>query len=269
MTGLAFEPAIATDARGMIIDALTQVEADHGVRILFAIESGSRAWGFPSPDSDYDVRFVYTHPLDWYLSLQPGRDVIELPISGDLDINGWDLRKALNLLLKPNPVMLEWLSSPIRYVWRDTAAAELTALADKTAHGPACLHHYLNLGEAQWRKHIAGKTEVNYKKYFYALRPAMAIRWVRLNPDAPPPMNIQTMAARLDLAPQTARAIADLVAMKAQARETGEGGRIAELDALIEAEFDWARQQTPKSVKPDLAGEADALFRRLVREGAP
>ncbi|MEM6906851.1 MAG: nucleotidyltransferase domain-containing protein, partial [Pseudomonadota bacterium] len=100
--------------RAEIMAKLTGIERDFGVRILFAIESGSRAWGFPSPDSDYDVRFVYVHPTDWYLSLTPGRDVIELPIRDDLDIGGWDLRKALNLLLKPNPVMLEWLSSPIR-----------------------------------------------------------------------------------------------------------------------------------------------------------
>ena len=89
--------------RQAIDGALEAIEAEDNVRILFAIESGSRAWGFPSPDSDYDVRFVYARPLDWYLSLEPGRDVIERPINDDLDIGGWDLQKALKLMLKPNP----------------------------------------------------------------------------------------------------------------------------------------------------------------------
>jgi len=100
-------------ARMRILADLGRIEREEGVRILFAVESGSRAWGFPSPDSDYDARFVYARPADWYLSLAPGRDVVELPIDGDYDTNGWDIRKALNLLLKPNPVLLEWLSSPI------------------------------------------------------------------------------------------------------------------------------------------------------------
>jgi len=108
-------PSIAPDMRARIVAALEAIKQREGVRILFAIESGSRAWGFPSPDSDYDVRFVYVHPADWYLSVTPGRDVIELPARDVLDINGWDIKKALRLLLKPNPVALEWLSSPLRY----------------------------------------------------------------------------------------------------------------------------------------------------------
>jgi len=100
-----------------IMSELRSIETREDVRILFAIESGSRAWGFASPDSDFDVRFVYVRRQDWYLSLTPGRDVIELPLVGDDDINGWDIRKALNLALKPNPVLLEWLSSPVQYIW--------------------------------------------------------------------------------------------------------------------------------------------------------
>ncbi|MEM8773335.1 MAG: nucleotidyltransferase domain-containing protein, partial [Pseudomonadota bacterium] len=243
MTTLAFQPAIADDMRAAIMEKLAGIEANHDVRILFAIESGSRAWGFPSPDSDYDVRFVYAHAQDWYLALKPGRDVIELPISDDLDIGGWDLRKALNLLLKPNPVMLEWLSSPIRYIWNDNAAQALIAFAEKTAHAHACVHHYLHLGDSQWRKHIADNTTVNYKKYFYVLRPAMAIRWVRLNPDTPPPMNIQSMSEHLNLDAETVDDIARLLQLKSEARETGEGARIGRLDDLIQSELAWARDQ--------------------------
>lgn len=267
MTLPEFHPSIAPKMREEIMSKLSGIERDFGVRILFAIESGSRAWGFPSPDSDYDVRFVYAHPLDWYLSLMPGRDVIELPIKDDLDIGGWDLRKALNLLLKPNPVMLEWLSSPIRYIWRDADAVKLIGLAEKTAHASACLHHYLHLGEGQWQRHVADRTKVNYKKYFYVLRPALAIRWVRMNPNAAPPMNIQAMSKRLDLDADTIADIARLLELKAKARETGDGDRIPRIDALIEAEFEWARTSPPQKERRNLEAKADDLFRELVRTG--
>ena len=98
-----------------ISEQLTNIEAAHNVRILYAVESGSRAWGFASRNSDYDVRFIYVHQPNWYLSIRDRRDVIECPISDDLDISGWDLRKALGLFSKSNPPLLEWLGSPIIY----------------------------------------------------------------------------------------------------------------------------------------------------------
>lgn len=260
-----FHPDIAPAIRQEIMAKLAGIESDFGVRILFAVESGSRAWGFPSPDSDYDVRFVYVRPLDWYLSLRPGRDVIELAIAGDLDINGWDLQKALHLLLKPNPVMLEWLSSPVRYMWRESEALRLIDLAEKTAHASACLYHYLHLGEGQWRQHVGDRRQVNYKKYFYVLRPALAIRWVRLNPDQAPPMNIQAMSRHLDLDGETIADISRLLALKAKARETGDGDRIPRIDSLIEGEFAWARSNPLRKERRTLAAEADDLFRSIVR----
>lgn len=105
------DPAIRVE----IQQRIAAIESEHGVRVLFACESGSRGWGFASPDSDYDVRFVYVHPLPWYLQVSPQRDVIELPISDVLDINGWELRKALGLLKKGNATLVEWLDSPVVY----------------------------------------------------------------------------------------------------------------------------------------------------------
>jgi predicted nucleotidyltransferase len=102
---------IAPAMRDEIQTRLAAIESEHGVRVLYACESGSRGWGFASPDSDYDVRFIYAHPLPWYLSVEPQRDVIELPISGDLDINGWELRKALKLLKSGNAPLMEWWDS--------------------------------------------------------------------------------------------------------------------------------------------------------------
>lgn len=263
----AFVPMIGAEVRTAIAATLEQIEREHGVRILFAVESGSRAWGFPSPDSDYDVRFVYVHPRDWYLTLAPGRDVIELPISAELDIGGWDLRKALNLLLKPNPVLLEWLSSPIRYRWDARACSDLAALARRITHNTACRFHYLSLGEGQWQKHVGDAREVNFKKYFYILRPALALRWLRLHPGRLPPMNLQDLVAELDLDQTTISRIADLLAAKARAKEIGTGARIAQIDALIQSEFAFANAAPPEADRDDHRAAADALFRQLV-EGA-
>ena len=126
-----------------ILSELRKIEAREDLRILFAIESGSRAWGFASPDSDFDVRFVYARRQDWYLSLAPGRDVIELPLIDDDDINGWDIQKALNLALKPNPVLLEWLSSPIRYIWETEICDQIKAFTQTITHTTSCRHHYM------------------------------------------------------------------------------------------------------------------------------
>jgi uncharacterized protein len=264
-----FVPEIADDVRREVQTKLVEIEARHDVRILFAVESGSRAWGFPSPDSDYDVRFVYAHKPDWYLSLKPGRDVIELPISDELDVAGWDARKALNLLLKPNPVLLEWLSSPVRYHWCEADCAELEALARRVAHGAACRHHYLHLGEGQLNKYIGENAEVNYKKYFYILRPALALRWLRFHPELQPPMNLQALLARLDLSADVIAEISRLLDLKSKAKEMGSGKRIPLVDELILDEFRLAKAPHPRVARRVLGAEADALFRRLLKDPRP
>lgn len=158
---------------------LDVIERHQQCRILFAVGSGSRAWGFPSPDSDYDVRFVYARPADWYLSVYPGRDVIETPIEDEMDVNGWDLRKALHLLLKSNGVISEWMESPIVYRREAAALRQLRALADRMLNPRALAHHYLHLV----RRHVATKLsrdKTTLKHYFYALRPALVLRFLRM-----------------------------------------------------------------------------------------
>jgi len=98
---------------------LARIEEDENISILWACESGSRAWGFESQNSDYDVRFIYLQRTEEYLRASDLRDVIEKPISDDLDISGWDLPKALRLFRKSNPPLLEWLQSPIVYQGND------------------------------------------------------------------------------------------------------------------------------------------------------
>ena len=239
------------------------------MRILLAVESGSRAWGFPSPDSDYDVRFLYARPRDWYLSIDSRRDVIECPIEDVLDINGWDIRKALHLLLKANPVLAEWLTSPIRY--REDAAV-VTALRDLALRAGSrrpARHHYLRLGQSQYEKEIAGRDTVRLKRYFYALRPALALRWLRTRPDAPP-MDLPSLRAGLELESELDRGIEDLTALKARQSEMGTGPRIGMLDRFMEGEFaaatDIAAGPDRESPAPAPLDAANELFRTIVAD---
>ena len=258
-------PSIDDQAEQIILQKLADLESDHQVRILFAVESGSRAWGFPSPDSDYDVRFVYAHRPDWYLSLQPGRDVIELPLTELWDINGWDIRKALNLLMKPNPVMLEWLCSPIRYRWDDGICDRLQTFSERTAFATTCLYHYRNLAQLQWNKHVGDAPSVNYKKYFYVLRPALMINWIRFNAGVLPPMNLQQLVGGLSLSDELLQEIARLLDLKSRASETGAGARIPAIDTFIHDQLRWAAEVPTAAKRPNLLAEGDALFRDLIR----
>lgn len=258
---------IDPDVRKVILSKLQGIEERENVRILFAVESGSRAWGFPSPDSDYDVRFIYAHPVDWYLTIHPGRDVIELPLEGDWDINGWNIKKALGLLMKPNPVLLEWLASPIRYIWNEEACGVINQLASEVAHVQSCLYHYLNLGSRQWSAYIENEEEVNLKKYLYVVRPAMAIRWIRMQPDALPPMNFYELKQGVDLPTEVAEPLGELISRKRESREMGKGASVPEINRFILAEFDWAREavgklKSDKTVKYD---RVDELFRSLIK----
>ena len=245
---------------------LDVIERDQGCRILFAVESGSRAWGFPSPDSDYDVRFVYVRAADWYLSVYPGRDVIETPIEDEMDVNGWDLRKALHLLLKSNAVISEWMESPIVYRRDASALRQLRAFADRMLNRRALAYHYLHLARQQVAAKLA-RDRIALKRYFYALRPALALRFLRLQDSKRPPMHLQALIDRTDLPAATVRTIARLVAAKSRTSEMGFGPRIPALDRLIAAEIAAASEsvsEMPGRRPSDLAA-ADRLFRRLIR----
>ena len=182
--------------RKTILAKLDEIESRENVKILLAVESGSRAWGFASPDSDYDVRFIYVRPKEDYLRLEKTRDVIELPIEGELDINGWDLDKTLRLLRASNPTLFEWFSSPI--VYRETAfAQEFRSIMQRYFSSKRGLSHYLSMASSNYREYLKGDT-VKAKKYFYVLRPVLACRWI-LDKGTPPPMLFsELMDAELD-----------------------------------------------------------------------
>ena len=245
---------------------LDAIEREQQCRILFAVESGSRAWGFPSPDSDYDVRFVYARRADWYLSVYPGRDVIETPIEDEMDVNGWDLRKALHLVLKSNAVISEWMESPIVYRRDAAALRQLRAFADRMLNPRALAYHYLHLARRQVAAKLS-RDRIALKRYFYALRPSLALRYLRLQGGKRPPMHLQALLDGTGLPAATVRTIDRLVAAKGRTREMGSGPRIPALDRLIAAEIAAAAgsaTEMPGRPPADLEA-ADRLFRRLIR----
>ena len=245
---------------------LDAIERGQRCRILFAVESGSRAWGFPSPDSDYDVRFVYARPADWYLSVYPGRDVIETPIEDEMDVNGWDLRKALHLVLKSNAVISEWMESPIVYRRDAAALKQLRGFADRMLNPRALAYHYLHLARQQVAAKLT-RDRIALKRYFYALRPALALRFLRLQGGKRPPMHLQALIDGTELPAATVRIIDRLVAAKSQTRELGSGPRVPALDRLIAAEIAAAAQSVAEMPgrRPSELETADRLFRRLIR----
>ena len=186
---------VSAAMRATVRQQLEQIERDHQVSVLFACESGSRGWGFASPDSDYDVRFIYVHRLPWYLGIERQRDVIEVPISSELDISGWELRKALQLMRASNPVLLEWLRSPVVYRDEQAWSQRLRGLAEQYFSPVRGYHHYLSMARKTMAHHLSGDS-VRYKKYFYALRPLLAARWIR-EIGGVPPMRFAELASRL------------------------------------------------------------------------
>jgi hypothetical protein len=262
--GLDFDPAVVAS----IDDKLSTIAAREHVDLLIAVESGSRAWGFPSPDSDYDCRFIYVRRRDDYLALFPPRDVIELPADEIFDVNGWDLAKALRLLIKGNAVVIEWLTSPFVYAGDAGFRDEALALARQTVRPAAVARHYLHLGERQRRTYFADTNAIPVKKIFYALRPAVALRWLRLHPgQAVAPMHFPTLIAESDLPPDVVSIVDDLLARKAVTSELGEGTLPAPIGRLIDDEFAIFRDASLDDAwRPDAAAvaAADRLFRRWV-----
>jgi len=247
-----------------ILQTLSSIESKHDVKILHAVESGSRAWGFHSPNSDYDVRFFYVHKRDWYLSLYPERDVIELPIDETYDVSGWDLKKTLHLALKSNAVVMEWLKSPIIYKTETEFTEQLNVFCAKSFNEKSLMHHYINLGTRQidqtWR---TSKTS-QVKKYFYMLRPAMALRWLKQNNGIVcAPMDIQTLMQQSDVPKAVISCTQELIKKKKTLPEKAEIDRIHDLDVFMMKEYEDAQERVRKlsETKSTNIDAANDLFR--------
>ena len=217
----------------IIIQKLHEIEKREHVKILLAVESGSRAWGFASPDSDYDVRFIYIRKKEDYLRLDPVRDVIERPINDLLDINGWDLQKALRLMYKSNPTLFEWLQSPIIYMETEFADKMRMSMFDyfSVKHS---LYHYISMAEGNYRKYL--RTEmVKAKKYFYVLRPLLAGYWI-LDKRTPPPMLFSELV-ETELPEEQKQEVEKILEIKIHAPEIKMIPRIDKLNKYIENEI--------------------------------
>jgi len=219
--------------KNVIEEKLKEIEERENIKILHCVESGSRAWGFASPDSDYDVRFVYARPKDFYLRLEKTRDVIEWQLDDTLDINGWDVQKALRLLYKSNPTLFEWNASPIVYKtteeWRN-----ISSLIDKFFVAKSGLYHYLIMAKRNYREYLKGEN-VRLKKYFYVLRPLLACKWI-LGEGTPPPMLFKTLMDKY-LDEEIKPDVEKLLDLKMNAPEIAEGKRFDRVNAYIDRTF--------------------------------
>lgn len=225
-----------TEIKEIIGEKLDEIEKRENIKILHCIESGSRAWGFPSPDSDYDVRFIYVRPKEYYLKLEKTRDVIEWQLDDTLDINGWDLQKALRLLHNSNPTVFEWNNSPI--VYRTTEEwCEIRKIIGEYFDIKSGLYHYLNTAKSNYREYLK-RESVRLKKYFYVLRPLLACEHIKAARTAPPMLFSELLCyLDKDILPEVEK----LLELKAVTSELGEGEKIVVINDYIDkkiVEFD-------------------------------
>ena len=255
--------------RGEVGRRLDAVERDEDVRVALAVESGSRAWGFASTDSDYDVRFLYLHRPAWYLAIDRRRDVIERPIVDEIDLSGWDLQKALGLFLKSNPPLFEWLRSPLVYRQLPVAGG-LRALAPAFYDPRAGFHHYLHMAEGNYRAELR-KDEIRHKKYLYVLRPILACRWIDAQA-SDPPIEFERLVERFLPSGPVRDELDELLRLKRAGTEADAGPPLPRLQSFVEAELaalaDLAGAQPKhgRSVEPLNAFLIESLRRTWPRD---
>lgn len=213
--------------------ALANCERDHGVQILFAAESGSRAWGFESPDSDWDVRFIYMRSVRDYLSVSVPSDVIERTIQVHaLDMAGWDIFKACRLLRKSNPSLIEWLSSPMVYIDDNRVAPVFREQANKYTSLKAAAHHYISMAKRNYNAYIRSREQVQLKKYLYAIRPILCAKWV-LEMGSFPPTKFCDVIANVKLDDWIRVQVDEMLVAKQKVSESEVGPRLRKLDTFI------------------------------------
>ena len=246
---------------------LRNVEVEHDVRILFAIESGSRAWGFASLNSDYDVRFIYAREPKWYqaVDLEERRDVIEYPIVDDIDLNGWDVRKALRLFWKSNPAFVEWIQSPITYIDQSLFREAALALLPEIYSPEKGIYHYRSMAKSNYRGYLR-EPVVRLKKYFYVLRPLLAARWIAKTGSAAP-IEFEKLLPLLQQEPLVLSEVRALLEQKRSAPELGLAPAVPPLNAFIEAELEGASVNIPqKSRAPSVVNQLNEMFHRVLEE---
>ncbi|PLS17509.1 hypothetical protein CVD28_10945 [Bacillus sp. M6-12] len=257
-----------------ILETIMQIEKEHEVKILYACESGSRAWGFPSRGSDYDVRFIYIHKTNWYLSIDekrnvieiPNRDSLSIPVHNLLDISGWELTKTLRLFRKSNPTLLEWLHSSIVYYSSCSTVERMKSLALDIFSPAPCLHHYLNMGKKNLRDFMQGN-DVKIKKYFYMLYPVLAAGWVEKYNSMPP---LKFISLLDDALPEgkLKEEIKSIIKRKIEGEELDSNPRNEVILHFLHAEISRLEAYTKSlhNEMPDPTSQLDALFRDSLKE---
>lgn len=260
---------ISDEIRTEVLQRLDACEVEHDVKIIYCAESGSRAWGFASPDSDYDVRFLYVRPRDWYLSfdVEQRRDVIEYPIVDEIDINGWDLKKALYLFTRTNGALLEWLGSPI--VYRDVldTAARLRLLARAHISDIALCYHYSHMARRNAQQFLE-KDTVKLKKYFYVLRPLLAIRWIQAGKGIPPVPFAELLEA--EAPKEIVGEVQSLLELKRKTPELGSGPQNKVINEFVFGEFErhgeaFSGQGRPEETSRQRREELNSVFRDAIQ----
>lgn len=262
------DPAVSN----LIVERLNSLADRENITILYACESGSRAWGFPSPDSDYDIRMIYAHPIDWYLSVEEGHDVIDQPIEkhilGEIDLGGWDIRKTLRLAKKSNPVIWEWLQSPIAYHLHHPDAIHVLRNGIESCFSPisAC-HHYLSICRGTMARELTNDT-VKIKKYFYMLRPILAATWIERYRTVPP-MEFKPLLQVLDGNNSVRAKVDELLERKQCTDEKIPVSRVPQIDAYLESELQRLTDAAPglPAAKADTVS-LDLLFRKSLGSSA-
>lgn len=194
------------------------------------------------------------------------RDVVERPIVDVIDLNGWDVRKALGLLLKHNAVLSEWIESPIRYMVDDPYIVRLAELADQYFNPRGYAQHYASLGRNNVARWFGDAGDITVKQYFYALRPALSVRALRLDPSRRPPMQLQKLMATCDLDPALVMEVDHLVELKSVTREAGNATRLPGIEQLVADELGRVDEVPERRSDEKFAEEADSIFLELVEQ---
>lgn len=223
----------------LIQTKIKEIESKENVKVLHAVESGSRAWGFASPDSDYDVRFIYVRPKEFYLGLQPKTDYIDWELNEILDINGWDISKVLQHAHKANATIYEWANSPIVY-YTTPEWEQMQKCINKYFSCKSAIYHYYGTANKNYLKYLLDDM-VKYKKYFYVLRPILACKWIEKK-QCPPPVLFQDLVDEV-LEESMKPVVTELVAKKVQMVESEKGARIDKLNAYIAKNLEYFKEK--------------------------
>lgn len=247
----------------LIIEHLKNLETELSIQILYAVESGSRAWGFHSQDSDWDVRFIYVHNKNWYLSIDSYPDSYTKILDNGLDLSGWEIRKTLKLFRSCNPPLFEWLSSPIVYL-ETKFITELRDLQNKFFKPKSCMYHYLRMCVRNLQEYFRTQ-DVKLKKYFYVLRPILACKWIKEYQTIPPVEFYKLVELVTDS--RLKDEINLLLQKKISMTENDVCPRIEYIDQYIQTEVERYTSYLKNNIPPNVDGtteDLNTLFRKII-----